>query len=321
MQVYSDFEDLHHIPNAVLTIGTFDGVHVGHQKILERIQQEAKRVHGETVLFTFFPHPRMVLQPNSDLKLIQTQNEKLDKLGRVGLDHVIVYPFTKEFSSISADDFVIEFLVKKLNVKTIVVGYDHQFGKNREGSLEQLQRLSKIYPFEVIEIPAEDIDEVNISSTKIRQAIEDGNMEIAHQYLAEPFELSGIVQAGQELGRTIGFPTANVGLQDSHKICPGNGVYAVQVKLPDGRLYNGMMNIGVRPTVSQTLERKLEVFLFDFQEDLYNQEITVYLFKQIRKEQKFDGIEALRQQLEQDERTVRAFLASATDVFALEPRN
>lgn len=321
MQVYSTFDDLHHIPSAVLTIGTFDGVHVGHQKILERIRQEALRVNGETVLFTFFPHPRMVLQPNSDLKLIQTQEEKLDKLGRLGLDHVIVYPFTREFSAISADDFVIEFLVKKLNVKTIVVGYDHQFGKNREGSLEQLQRLSKIYPFEVIEIPAEEIDEVNISSTKIRQAIEEGNMEIAHQYLAEPFELRGVVQHGKALGRTIGFPTANVALQDSHKICPGNGVYAVQVKLRDGRLHAGMMNIGVRPTVSQSLERKLEVFLFDFQEDLYNQEITVYLFKQIRKEQKFESVDALRKQLEADERTVRAYMADAINNSTLEPGN
>ncbi len=307
MKVYQDFEEVGDIPNAVLTIGTFDGVHVGHQKIIQRVNAEAEKIGGESVLFTFFPHPRMVINPeNHGLKLIQTQQEKIDNLERLGLDHLIIFPFTKAFSNLSAEAFVREYLVGKLKVNTIVVGYDHQFGKNREGTLKHLQELSKTLPFKVIEIPAHEIDEVNVSSTKIRQAIEVGDITTANLYLKEPFELSGIVVHGNALGRTIGFPTANLELGDPLKIIPAIGVYAVEVKLEEGRVFHGMMNIGTRPTVSAEKVIKLEVNLFDFDEDLYGQRITVYLLQRIRGEHRFESVDVLRAQLQEDEKTVRS---------------
>lgn len=309
MKVYQGFEAIDEISNPVLTIGTFDGVHVGHQKIIQRLNKEAKKTGGESVLFTFYPHPRMVIAPdNHGLKLIQTQDEKIEKLRRMGLQHLIIYPFTTEFANLTAREFVSEFLVKRLKVKTIVVGYDHQFGKNREGSLAFLQEMSKQYPFEVIEIPSHEIDEVNVSSTKIRQALELGDIETANRYLNEPFELTGTVVHGNALGRTIGFPTANLDLGDALKSVPAKGVYAVQVKLPDGRLLKAMMNIGVRPTVSNIPKVHLEVFLFDFSEDLYDQRITVYLLRRVRDEKRFESIDALRAQLQEDEKTIRSML-------------
>jgi len=309
VKVYQGFEAIDEISNPVLTIGTFDGVHVGHQKIIQRLNKEAKKTGGESVLFTFYPHPRMVIAPdNHGLKLIQTQDEKIEKLRRMGLQHLIIYPFTTEFANLTAREFVSEFLVKRLKVKTIVVGYDHQFGKNREGSLAFLQEMSKQYPFEVIEIPSHEIDEVNVSSTKIRQALELGDIETANRYLNEPFELTGTVVHGNALGRTIGFPTANLDLGDALKSVPAKGVYAVQVKLPDGRLLKAMMNIGVRPTVSNIPKVHLEVFLFDFSEDLYDQRITVYLLRRVRDEKRFESIDALRAQLQEDEKTIRSML-------------
>lgn len=311
MKVYTDFEEVGNIPNAVLTIGTFDGVHVGHQKIIQQINEEASKIGGESVLFTFFPHPRMVISPDSHgLKLIQTQAEKIDNLERLGLDNLIIFPFTKEFSAVTATEFVSEYLVKKLNVHTIVVGYDHQFGKNREGSLAHLQALSNELHFKVIEIPAHEIDEVNVSSTKIRQAIESGDIETANLYLNEPFQLTGEVAKGQQLGRTIGFPTANIEIQDSLKIIPAIGVYAVRVELENGSFYYGMMNIGVRPTVTEEKITKLEAFLFDFSGDLYYQKIKVHLFKRIRGEHRFQSIDILRNQLQEDENTIRNYFST-----------
>jgi riboflavin kinase/FMN adenylyltransferase len=310
VKVYQDFEEVGNIPNAVLTIGTFDGVHLGHQKIIERLKEEAKRINGETVLFTFFPHPRMVINPtNHGLKLIQTQAEKIENLERLGLDHLIIFPFTKEFSTLSADEFVRDYLVKKLHVKTIVVGYDHQFGKNREGSLKQLQKLSETLPFEVIEIPAHEVDEINVSSTKIRQAIEIGDIQTANSYLNEPFEISGNVVKGNQIGRTIGFPTANIEIGDELKIIPAIGVYAVEVILEDHRKLQGMMNIGIRPTVTDSKEVKIEVFIFDFSEAIYDQSIKVYLLQRIRGEHRFQSVEVLRAQLQEDEKTVRTIFS------------
>ncbi len=310
MKVYQDFEEVGKIPNAVLTIGTFDGVHLGHQKIIERLKEEARKVNGETVLFTFFPHPRMVINPsNHGLKLIQTQAEKIENLDRLGLDHLIIFPFTKEFSNLSADEFVKDYLVDKLHVKTIVVGYDHQFGKNREGSLKQLQKLSETLPFEVIEIPAHEVDEINVSSTKIRQAIEIGDVQTANSYLNEPFEISGKVVKGNQIGRTIGFPTANIEIGDDLKIVPAIGVYAVEVILEDQRKLQGMMNIGIRPTVTDSKEVKIEVFIFDFSEAIYDQSIKVYLLQRIRGEHRFQSLEVLRAQLQEDEKTVRSIFS------------
>lgn len=311
MKVYTDFEEVGVIPNAVLTIGTFDGVHVGHQKIIQQINEEAAKIGGESVLFTFFPHPRMVISPDSHgLKLIQTQAEKIENLERLGLDNLIVFPFTKEFAAVTATEFVRDYLVKKLNVHTIVVGYDHQFGKNREGSLAHLQALSNELHFKVIEIPAHEIDEVNVSSTKIRHAIESGDIETANLYLNEPFQLTGEVVKGQQLGRTIGFPTANIEIQDSLKIIPAIGVYAIRVELENGSIHYGMMNIGVRPTVTKEKVIKLEAFLFDFSGDLYNQKIKVHLFKRIRGEHRFQSIDILRNQLQEDENTIRNYFSA-----------
>lgn len=315
MKVYQDFEEVGKIPNAVLTIGTFDGVHLGHQKIIERLKEEARKVNGETVLFTFFPHPRMVINPtNHGLKLIQTQAEKIENLERLGLDHLIIFPFTKEFSTLSADEFVRDYLVNKLHVKTIVVGYDHQFGKNREGSLKQLQKLSETLPFKVIEIPAHEVDEINVSSTKIRQAIEIGDIQTANSYLNEPFEISGNVVKGNQIGRTIGFPTANIEIGDDLKIIPTIGVYAVEVILEDQRKLHGMMNIGIRPTVTDSKEVKIEVFIFDFSEAIYDQRIKVYLLQRIRGEHRFQSVEVLRAQLQEDEKTVRTIFSNQPSI-------
>lgn len=310
MKVYRDFEEVENIPNAVLTIGTFDGVHLGHQKIIERLKSEAKKINGETVLFTFFPHPRMVINPtNHGLKLIQTEAEKIENLERLGLDHLIIFPFTKAFSNLSADDFVKEYLIEKLHVKTIVVGYDHQFGKNREGTLKHLQKLSENLPFEVIEIPAHEVDEINVSSTKIRKAIEIGDVQTANNYLNEPFEISGKVVKGNQIGRTIGFPTANIEVNDALKIVPAIGVYAVEIVLADQRKFKGMMNIGIRPTVTDSEEIKIEVFIFDFSEVIYDQRIKVYLLQRIRGEHRFQSLEVLRAQLQEDEKTVRSIFS------------
>lgn len=312
MRVFQDFEELSSIISPVLTIGTFDGVHIGHQKIIEQLNQEAEKIGGESVLFTFYPHPRMVLFPDSHgLKLIQTQSEKVDKLRRMGLKNVIVVPFTKDFSRLTAIEFVRDYLVNQINVKKLVIGYDHQFGKNREGTLDFLKDVSETYGFEVIEIPAQEIDDVNVSSTKIRNALTCGNLETANAFLGEAFSITGEVVHGAAIGKTIGFPTANLAVKSELKLIPANGVYAVLVEFSD-RVLPGMMNIGKRPTVTKSDEQHLEVHIFDFQEDLYGQSITVKLLHCIREEKRFDNLEELKNQLQQDEKTVRNFILSTT---------
>lgn len=309
MRIFTDFDELEEIKNPVLTIGTFDGVHLGHQKIISQLNEAADAIDGESVLFTFYPHPRMVLFPDSHgLKLLQTQVEKLDKLRRMGLKNVIVFPFTKEFSRLTAESFVRDFLVHKLNVKKIVVGYDHQFGKNREGSLELLKDMGPIFDFSVAEIPAQDIDDVNVSSTKIRKAILAGDVETAATYLGEPFELAGTVVKGNQIGRTIGYPTANIDIDSEIKIIPANGVYTVSVELADGSEKIGMMNVGARPTISNESYISLEVHLLEFQGDIYNQSIRVRFLHRMRDEMKFDSLEALKTQLKKDEILVRNFM-------------
>lgn len=308
MKIFNGFDQLSEIPNPVLTIGTFDGVHLGHQKILQMLNEEAKKIGGESVLFTFYPHPRMVLFPDSHgLKLIQTQEEKIEKLEKMGLQNLIILPFTKEFSNLSATEFVENYLVNRLHVKNLVIGYDHQFGKNREGSLEFLKSISSSYNFEVIEISAKEIDDVNISSTKIRTAIENGEISIANMYLGQPFQLKGKVVKGKELGRIIGFPTANIQLESDLKILPKIGVYAVEIILPNKTLCRGMMNIGIRPTVSNENSLSIEVHIFDFNENLYDKFIVVRLLSYIRSEQKFSSVDELKKQLQQDEKNCREF--------------
>lgn len=311
MKIYQGFDQLLDIPNPVLTIGTFDGVHVGHQKIIQQLNREAEAIGGESVLFTFYPHPRMVLYPESHgLRLIQTQAEKMDKLRRMGLQNVIVHPFTMEFSRLTAVEFVRDYLVNRLKVKKLVIGYDHQFGKNREGSIDFLKEVAPVYGFSVQEISAQEIDEVDISSTKIRNAVLAGDMTLAKSYLGEPFELHGKVIRGNELGRSIGFPTANMDIESDIKLIPKLGVYAVNVILADGTLKKGMMNIGIRPTIVNFNDLSIEVNLFDFEGDLYDQYITVQLLSRVRDEMKFDSIPDLQEQLIHDEETIRAYFNS-----------
>lgn len=310
MKIYSGFEHLEKISNPVLTIGTFDGVHLGHQKIIQQLNSEAKKIGGESVLFTFYPHPRMVLYPESHgLKLIQTQAEKLDKLRRIGLENIIVHPFTKEFSRLTALEFVRDFLVNKLNVKVLVIGYDHQFGRNREGSLSFLKEISETYGFEVIEIKAQEINEVNVSSTKIRNAILEGDMEKVTSFLGEPYELHGTVVAGKAIGRELGFPTANVVIDSELKLMPKEGVYAVSVRLKDDSIHQGMMNIGVRPTLDDDDAKSIEVHLFDFNRDIYGEVVQIEMFSHVRDEQKFDSITALKKQLVKDEDSIRTYFS------------
>lgn len=311
MRIFQGFDQLMEIPNPVLTIGTFDGVHVGHQKIIQQLNREAEAIGGESVLFTFYPHPRMVLYPESHgLRLIQTQAEKMDKLRRMGLQNVIVHPFTKEFSRLTAVEFVRDYLVNRLKVKKLVIGYDHQFGKNREGSIDFLKDVAPVYGFDVQEISAQEIDEVNISSTKIRTAILEGEMKLAETYLGEPFELHGKVVQGNAMGRSIGFPTANLDIESDIKLIPKLGVYAVNVVLEDGSFKEGMMNIGVRPSIANHDDLSIEVNLFDFKGDLYGEYITVQLLSRFRDEMKFNSIADLKEQLLHDEENIRAYFNS-----------
>jgi riboflavin kinase/FMN adenylyltransferase len=311
VRVFSELDQLTEIKSPVVTIGTFDGVHMGHQKIIERLKEEAEKIGGESVLFTFYPHPRMVLFPDSHgIKLIQTQVQKVEKLRRTGLQNVVIHPFTMEFSRLSATEFVRDFLVNTLHVKKLVIGYDHQFGKNREGGIQFLKDVCEMYGFEVIEIPAQEIDEVNISSTKIRNALLEGNLELANSYLGEAFEIDGTVVQGDQIGSKLGYPTANIAVDSELKLIPGNGVYSVEVLLAD-KTYKGVMNIGVRPTIDKTEDCRIEVHILDFTENIYGKNITVRLLRHLREEKVFKDLDSLKHQIELDEKATRDFFASA----------
>ncbi len=299
MQVYHDIEEIQPIDYAVVTSGTFDGVHIGHQKILERLKEVALRHRGKSVLITYWPHPRLVLQANSsDLKLLNTFEEKLDLLEEQGIDYLIKVPFTKEFSLWSSEHFIRHILINKIKTKKLVIGYDHRFGKNREGSFEHLTSNAEKYGFEVEEIPRQDIDEIGISSTKIRKALLSGDVELGNEYLGRAFGLTATVVEGNKIGRKIGFPTANLVVQDRHKLIPADGVYAVNVMF-GGRRYGGMLNIGFRPSVAGDT-RVMEVHIFDFDMMIYNEVLTVKFLRRIREEIKFDSLEALKAQLSKD---------------------
>ena len=309
MRIFRDLIDLADFKNSVVTIGTFDGVHLGHQKILNKLKNEANDINGESLLFTFYPHPRMVIFPEShNLKLIQTIDEKIESLREFGLDNLIIYPFTKEFSRLTAFEFVRDILVDKLKVKKLVIGYDHQFGRNREGDIEFLRETANIFDFEVIEISAEEIDEVNVSSTKIRNSIINGNIARANEFMGKPFQVQGKVVKGKKLGREIGYPTINLQLNNEHKIMPLDGVYAVQVHIA-GSKHFGMMNIGINPTINDQYkeEKKYEVHLFDFDQNLYNENVSVLFRKFIREEKTFDNLDALKLQIQADEKNIRKY--------------
>ena len=312
MRIFEGLSDLSHIKNAVVTIGTFDGVHLGHQEILKTLIAEAEKCEGESVLLTFYPHPRMVLFPEqTDLQLLQTQAEKLEKLASIGLQNVVIYPFSKEFADLSAERFVEEILIKGLQAKMVIIGYDHQFGHNREGNLAFLKQYAEKGFFDLREIPAEQIDEANISSSKIRKAILGGEISTANSFLGSPFELSGTIVKGLQNGRNIGFPTANIRIDDQQKIIPATGVYAVEMDVA-GTSCRGMMNVGWRPTIEEEkLERKIEVHLFDFQKEIYDEVCQIRVLQFVRAEHKFPNLEALKVQIQRDEETVRTYFFTA----------
>jgi riboflavin kinase/FMN adenylyltransferase len=312
MRIFEGLTEKMPIKNAVITIGTFDGVHIGHQEILKTLIAEAEKCEGESVLLTFYPHPRMVLFPEqTDLQLLQTQTEKLEKLASIGLQNVVIYPFSKEFADLSAERFVEEILIKGLQAKMVIIGYDHQFGHNREGNLAFLKQYAEKGFFELMEIPAEQIDEANISSSKIRKAILGGEISTANAFLGSPFELSGTIVKGLQNGRKIGFPTANIRIDDQQKIIPATGVYAVEMDVA-GTTCRGMMNIGWRPTIEEEkLERKIEVHLFDFQKEIYDEACQIRVLQFVRAEHKFPNLEALKVQIQRDEETVRAYFSTA----------
>lgn len=310
MRIFQGFDDIHKIPHPVLTIGTFDGVHLGHQKIINQLNEVAKKTGGESVLFTFYPHPRMVLFPDSHgLQLIQTQEEKQEKLKRIGLQNMIVHPFTPNFSRISAIEFVRDFLVNQLKVKTLIIGYDHHFGKNREGDIELLKELAPVYEFEVIEIDAKEVDEVNVSSTKIRDALKEGDVELANSYLGEEFEINGKVVHGEKIGTKLGFPTANIDIESDIKLIPKQGVYASKTVLQNGETYYSLLSIGERPTVDSSGKLSIETYLLDFDGNLYGDYVKIKLLKYLREEEKFDTLDELIQAMHKDEETLRNWIS------------
>lgn len=307
MKIYEGLADFHPVTNAVVTSGTFDGVHLGHQKILHRIREIARSIGGETVLLTFWPHPRLVLYPEEhNLRLLSTFEEKASLLRQFGIDHLVTIPFTQEFSQLTSEEFIRKVLIEKIQTKKLVIGYDHRFGKNREGSFEYLQAHSSEFGFELEEISREDVDEIGVSSTKIRKALESGDVQTANQYLGRPYELNGIVVKGQQIGRSIGFPTANIHVPNDYKLIPKDGVYAVEARVED-QIFKAMLNIGNRPTVDGT-RKTVETHLFDFQGDLYNKLITVYFRAFIREERKFENLDALKSQLTLDQKSAKSLL-------------
>jgi riboflavin kinase/FMN adenylyltransferase len=295
----------------VVTIGTFDGLHMGHQKVLNRLIDFARSHGGESVVFTFYPHPRLVIAPHeTNLRLLTTLNEKKDLFARSGIDHLIIFPFTKEFSQLTYSEFVEQILVEKMHTHCLVVGYDHRFGKNREGGFEYLQNCAEKFGFEIEKLDVLLVDEAHVSSTHIREALENGNVALANKFLGYQFTLHGTVVEGERVGRKLGFPTANIEASDPHKLIPGYGVYAVEVMI-SGKKYGGMLNIGSRPTFNKNADnRSIEVHIFDFSGDLYNKEITLIFVGKIRDEQKFSGVEALTEQLKKDKVAAQKILTA-----------
>jgi riboflavin kinase/FMN adenylyltransferase len=299
MKVYHHIDEFEPVKNAVVTIGTFDGVHLGHRKIINRIKELAAEIGGETVILTFFPHPRMILHPeDQNLKLITTIAEKADLLEELGVDHLIITPFSRDFSNQTAEEYIREVLVKQIGTKKIVIGYDHRFGKDRQGGLADLQRLAPDYGFEVIEISEQDINDVAVSSTRIREALLNDKIELANTFLGYPFYITGKVIKGDQLGRQLGYPTANLLIEEKYKLIPSDGIFAVKVHI-SGTIYKGMAYIGQRPTING-MTRNIEVNIFDFNEDIYNQTIRMDFLYFVRGDIKFASLDELVVQLGKD---------------------
>lgn len=298
MKIFNNLSNYNSNAKTFITIGTFDGVHVGHQKVIKKLINGAFKKNAESLLLTFFPHPRMVLQKDIDIKLINTIDERIELLKKSGLDTLVIYEFNKEFANISALDFVKKILVNTLNVSKLFIGYDHHFGKNREGNFEQLKKYGFAYNFNLAEISQKDIDSITVSSTKIRNAITNGEIEIANSYLGYNFMLTGKIVEGKNLGEKIGFPTANLFIKETYKLIPKTGAYIVKSNMNNTIVY-GMMNIGYRPTVSGK-NQTIEIHFFEFSENLYGKAIQIEVLKFLREEQKFNSIEELKSQLKND---------------------
>lgn len=311
MNVVNGIENYIANSKSILTIGTFDGVHLGHQKIITSLVTKAKQKSLQANILTFFPHPRMVLQKESNLKLIDTLEEKQNLLSELGIDNLIIQPFSKEFSKLTAIEFTRDVLVNELGMSALMIGYDHRFGKNREASVEDLITYGQSYNFEVTVIPAQDISSITVSSTKIRDAIKISNFKKVNQFLGRPYELNGKVIKGNGVGRTIKYPTANIEIKEIYKLIPPKGVYLVKIYLGENE-FSGMMNIGNRPTING-LNQTIEVYIFDFDKDIYGKNLKVCFLKKIRKEKKFDSLPSLKSQLKKDEENCKRILAEHSE--------
>lgn len=298
LKIFNSILDFSTTKKTILTLGTFDGVHFGHRKILERVLQNAENNKYESLVLTFFPHPRMVLEKKSNIKLLNTISEKTDLLEKIGIQNLVIHPFDESFSRLTAEEFVRSVLVDQFNIHKIIIGHDHRFGKDRTANIDDLIRFGKQYGFEVEQISVQEINEISVSSTKIRKALSEGNMTLANKYLGYNYFLTGTVFKGKQLGRTIGFPTANLKIKEDYKLIPKNGVYIVK-SIIDQKIVFGMMNIGFNPTVAGE-DLSIEIHYFDFSSDLYDQEISVSILHYIRPEEKFNSVDLLKVQLEKD---------------------
>jgi riboflavin kinase/FMN adenylyltransferase len=298
LKIFHSIKEFIPTKKTIVTIGTFDGVHIGHKKIIEKLIQNTSNLKFESIILTFFPHPRLVLQEKSDIKLINTIEEKIQLLEKTGLNNLIIHPFDKQFSALTAEEFVKTVLVNQLNVQKIIIGHDHRFGVNRSANIDDLIIYGEKYGFDVEQISAQEIDEISVSSTKIRNAISNGNIALASEYLGYNYFFSGIIIKGKQIGRTIGFPTANLKIETDYKLIPKIGVYIVSSFYNNSLIY-GMMNIGNKPTFGEGIA-SIEIHFFEFKEDLYNQKMEITVLERIRDEQKFNSIEALKSQIEKD---------------------
>lgn len=318
MKIFEGISSLQQIPNAVLTQGTFDGVHIGHKGIITHLVQEARRLKGESVMITFYPHPRLILQPeDNNLKLLTTLEEKIALLKKIGLQNLIVLPFNHEISQLSPLEYIRDLIVAKIQPAKIIVGYDHRFGKNREGSITDLLKFGETFGFEVEQINARAVEEITVSSTKIRNALEEGNISLANEYLGYSYVFAGTVEKGMQLGRTMGYKTANIQVNDTMKRLPGNGIFAA-IGYVNGQALPGMLSIGTNPTIKEK-GNSIEIHFFDFDQDIYDQEVKIELVKKIRDEEKFSGLDGLVQQLKKDEVECREILRGAPDKLTTKP--
>ena len=291
----------------MVTIGTFDGLHQGHQKILDRVLARSQSEGLTSLVLTFFPHPRMVLQPDHDLKLINTIVERKKLIADYGIENVVIHPFSKEFSRTTAQEYVEEILVKQFNTKVVVIGYDHRFGRNRSASIKELREYAQEFNFEIIEITKEEVEEVAVSSTKIRNALNEGDVKTATSYLNRPFSIRGTIEKGKQLGRTINYPTANLKVEEKYKIIPANGVY-VTSSIINGRKVYGMTNIGVNPTVTNEGVRKIETYYLDFDQNLYDSEMELFFHHRLRNEARFKDLDLLKKAMLKDENDTRDYI-------------